>query len=70
MRLKGKARTKPGALLKHQVEIGPSPEWDEARPGFIECDLVAQEAGNAKVDYCPTLDLTDIDRGQDEGTYA
>jgi len=66
LRLNGKARTKPGTLLKHQVQIRTFAEWDEARPGFIECDLVAHEGGNAKGDYCQTLDLTDIATGWTE----
>lgn len=60
---RGKAWTKPGGAAQ-----APSPdrifaEWDGARRGFIECDLVAHEGGNAKGDYCQTLDLTDIATG-------
>ncbi len=58
--LRGRSRTKPGTLLKHQIPIRTFSEWDEARPGFVEIDLVAHDGGNAAGDYCQTLDLTDV----------
>lgn len=58
--LRGKARTKPGTLLKHQIPIRTFAEWDEQQPGFGEIDLVGHEGGVAAGDYCQTLDLTDI----------
>src|SRR5215212_929413 len=58
--LRGKARTKPGTLLKHQIPIRTFAEWDEQQPGFSEIDLVGHEGGVAAGDYCQTLDLTDI----------
>src|SRR5215212_12016140 len=58
--LRGKARTKPGTLLKHQIPIRTFAEWDEQRPGFGEIDLVGHDGGVAAGDYCQTLDLTDI----------
>jgi hypothetical protein len=58
--LRGKARTKPGTLLKHQIPIRTFAEWDEQQPGFGEIDLVGHDGGVAAGDYCQTLDLTDI----------
>ena len=58
--LRGKARTKPGTLLKHQIPIRTFAEWDEQQPGFAEIDLVGHDGGVAAGDYCQTLDLTDI----------
>ena len=58
--LRGKARTKPGTLLKHQIPIRTFAEWDEQQPGFGEIDLVGHDGGIAAGDYCQTLDLTDI----------
>jgi hypothetical protein len=58
--LRGKARTKPGTLLKHQIPIRTFAEWDEQQPGFSEIDLVGHDGGVAAGDYCQTLDLTDI----------
>jgi hypothetical protein len=58
--LKGRSRTKPGTLLKHQIPIRTFAEWDDARPGFTEVDLVSHEGGCAVGDFCHTLDMTDI----------
>jgi len=58
--LRGKARTKPGTLLKHQIPIRTFAEWDEQQPGFGEIDLVGHDGGVAAGEYCQTLDLTDI----------
>lgn len=64
--LRRRAHTKPGTLLKHQIPIRTFAEWDEARPGFAEIDLVAHDGGLALGDYCQTLDLTDICTGWTE----
>lgn len=58
--LRGKARTKPGTLLKHQIPIRTFAQWDEQQPGFGEIDLVGHDGGVAAGEYCQTLDLTDI----------
>jgi hypothetical protein len=58
--LRGKARTKPGTLLKHQILIRTFAEWDEQQPGFGEIDLVGHDGGMATGEYYQTLDLTDI----------
>lgn len=58
--LRGKARTKPGTLLKHQIPIRTFAEWDEQQPGFGEIDLVGHDGGVAAGDYCQTLDLVDV----------
>jgi len=58
--LRGRAGTKPGTLLKHQIPIRTFTEWDQTRPGFVEIDLVAHDGGLAAGDYCQTLDVTDV----------
>jgi hypothetical protein len=58
--LKGRARTKPGTLLKHQVPIRTFSDWEDVEPGFVEMDLVAHDGGKAEGDYCHTLDVTDV----------
>jgi hypothetical protein len=58
--LRGRSRTKPGTLLKHQIPIRTFAEWDEQQPGFVEIDLVGHDGGVAAGDYCQTLDLTDV----------
>ena len=49
--LRGKARTKPGTLLKHQIPIRTFAEWDEEQPGFGEIDLVGHDGGIAAGEY-------------------
>jgi len=60
MSLKSKSRTKPGTLLKHQIPIRTFCQWDDARPGFCEMDLVGHDGGDASGEYAQTLDVTDI----------
>lgn len=64
--LKGRATTKPGTLLKHQIPIRTFSDWDDAEPGFLEMDLVGHDGGRAEGDYCFTLDMTDIATGWTE----
>lgn len=59
-KLKGRARTKPGTLLKHQIPIRTFSQWDDHLPGFVEIDLVSHEGGYFQGDNIYTLDLTDI----------
>jgi len=66
LQLKGRCRTKPGTLLRHQVAVRTYADWDEARPGFVEVDLVAHEGGRARGDYAQTLDMTDVATGWTE----
>jgi hypothetical protein len=64
--LKGRAATKPGTLLKHQIPIRTFSDWDNEAPGFLEMDLVGHDGGKAEGDYCFTLDLTDVATGWTE----
>ncbi|MDF1541986.1 MAG: ISNCY family transposase, partial [Anaerosomatales bacterium] len=57
--LKGRVGTKPGTLLKHQIPVKTFAEWDEARAGFVEIDLVGHDGGVLRGEYCQTLDVTD-----------
>jgi len=66
LELKSRSKTKPGSLLKHQIPIRTFSEWDDARPGFLEIDLVAHDGGNARGDYCQSLDATDVASGWSE----
>ncbi len=50
-------------MLKHQIAIRTFSEWDEARPGFLEIDLVGHEGGNPSGDFCQGLDMTDVATG-------
>lgn len=66
LQLKGRSLTKPGTLLRQQIPIRTFADWDEARPGFVEMDLVAHEGGDASGDFAYTLDLTDVSTGWTE----
>ena len=66
MQLKGRQGTKPGYLLRHQIPIRTFADWDDARPGFTEMDLVSHEGGDASGDFCYTLTLTDVATGWTE----
>jgi len=57
---RGRTTTKPGSLLKHQIPIRTSADWDDARPGFLEIDLVAHGGESASGEYVHSLVLTDI----------
>jgi hypothetical protein len=58
--LRSRARTKPGTLLRHQIPIRTFSEWDDARPGFVEIDLVGHDGGWDRGDFCHTLTVTDV----------
>ncbi|MBX7255141.1 MAG: transposase [Candidatus Hydrogenedentes bacterium] len=64
--IKGRCHTKPGTLLKHQIPIRTFSDWDDAKPGFVEMDLVGHDGGVAAGDYCFTLDMTDVATGWSE----
>lgn len=64
--LKGRSHTKPGSLLKSQIPVRTWADWDDARPGFVEIDLVSHEGGNAAGEHAWTLTVTDIATGWTE----
>jgi len=63
---RGLATTKPGSLLKKSIPVRTFADWDEARPGFVEVDLVAHCGQSADGQYLNTLDMTDIATGWTE----
>jgi hypothetical protein len=58
--LPGITTTKPGALLKRQIPIRTFADWDDARPGFLEADLVAHCGSSTEGAFLHTLVLTDV----------
>lgn len=52
--------TRPGNLLKNQIRIRTFTEWDDAKPGFFEADLVAHSGCDPSGQFLQTLTLTDI----------
>jgi hypothetical protein len=57
---RGLATTKPGTLLKRSIPVRTFADWDDARPGFLEADLVAHCGMSTSGEYLNTLTLTDI----------
>lgn len=64
--IKGRSRTKPGSLLKHQIPIKMWADWDNAKPGFLEIDSVHHCGTSLFGDYLFTLDTTDVSTGWNE----
>ena len=64
--IKGRSRTKPGSLLKHQIPIKTWRDWDNTVPGFLEIDSVHHCGGSLFGDYVYTLDTTDVSTGWNE----
>lgn len=52
-------RTRPGALLKHQIPI-KTDHWDVKVPGFTEVDLVAHSGNSGSGEFAHSLNVTDI----------
>jgi len=59
----GLSTTKPGTLLKKAIPIRTFADWDDARPGFVEIDLVAHCGGSVEGQFLNTLTTTDISTG-------
>ena len=57
---KSRKSTKPGTLLKNQIEVCTNALWNKAKVGFMEMDLVSHEGGNVKGDFAFSLTLTDV----------
>jgi hypothetical protein len=66
LQIKGRSGTKPGSILKRQIPIRTFAEWNDARPGFCEVDLVAHDGGSGDGEYCQTLNLTCVATGWTE----
>ena len=65
-RLRGRVGTKPGSLLKSQIPVRTWAQWDDARPGFVEIDLVFHDGGDRGGGHAFTLTVTDIATGWTE----
>jgi hypothetical protein len=59
----GLSTTKPGSLLKKTLPIRTFADWDDARPGCVEVDLVAHCANSTEGQFLNTLTTTDIATG-------
>ena len=56
----GRSTTKPGTLLKKSIPIRTWNDWDDAKPGFLEIDLVAHTVESTEGDYLATLNCVDV----------
>jgi hypothetical protein len=64
--LKGHRATKPGSLLRSQIPVRTWADWDDAKPGFVEIDLVSHDGGNPIGPFAFTLTVTDVATGWTE----
>jgi len=53
-------RTKPGALLKHQIPIQTA-AWKMGEPGYMEIDLVSHSGPQADGEFLHSLNMTDLE---------
>jgi hypothetical protein len=58
--LRGTTITRPGTVLRHEIPIRTFTEWTDARPGFLEVDLVAHCGSSTEGFYLCTLCAVDI----------
>jgi hypothetical protein len=58
--LRGATITRPGTVLRHEIPIRTFTEWTDARPGFLEVDLVAHGGASTKGFYLCPLCAVDI----------
>lgn len=63
---RGLSTTKPGTLLKQAIPVRTFADWDEARPGFVEMDLVAHCGDSTHGEYLNTLNVVDVFTGWSE----
>ena len=62
----GISTTRSGTLLKQQIPLRTFQQWNEAKPGFMEADLVAHCGPSQEGSFLYTLTLTDIATGWTE----
>ena len=63
---RGLSTTKPGTLLKDAIPVRTFADWDDAKPGFVEMDLVAHCGDTVAGQYLQTLTATDVRSGWTE----
>jgi len=61
--VRGATTTHPSTWLKHEIPIRTFTDWDDARPGFLEIDLVAHCGSSTLGRYLCTLCAVDIVTG-------
>lgn len=56
----GRSTTKPGTLLKQAIPVRTFAQWDDAKPGFMEVDLVAHCGDSTRGEYLNSLNMVDV----------
>lgn len=56
----GLTTTKPGTLLKQSIPVRTFAQWDDAKPGFMEVDLVAHSGDSVAGEFLYSLDMVDV----------
>ncbi len=59
----GLSTTKAGTLLKRQIAMRTFADWTDARPGFLEMDLVAHCGWSGAGQFLYTLSMVDVATG-------
>lgn len=59
-RFKGISHTRPGSLLKQNIEVKTFAMWDKSLPGNTQMDLVGHEGGDARGCFAFSLNITDV----------
>jgi hypothetical protein len=57
---RGISTTKAGTLLERQIAIRTFADWTEARPGYLEMDLVAHCGWSGAGPFLYTLSMVDV----------
>jgi hypothetical protein len=60
---RGPSLTRPGTWLKSQIPLRTFADWDDARPGFLEVDLVAHCGQSTAGFFLHTLCAVDVSTG-------
>src|SRR5205085_6699824 len=60
---RGLSTTTAGTLLKRQIAIRTFADWTDARPGFLEMDLVAHCGWSGAGPFLYTLSMVDVATG-------
>lgn len=66
IRPKGLSLTRGGKHLRSQIAVRRGTDWEDAKPGFVEGDLVEHCGGDPSGDFLYTLTLTDVALGWTE----
>jgi hypothetical protein len=59
----GISHTKPGSLMKNQIQVRTFADWNDVTPGFFETDLVAHCGGDPNGAFLNTLVMIDVSTG-------